>query len=95
MRTQGLVELGAFAVNRLRRSAVVEFFPWTSIVDLPKPKPATASKPAKKYDRMLLAYKYDELLKSGVVSTRAELARHLGVSRARVTQVLNRLKQTD
>jgi Mn-dependent DtxR family transcriptional regulator len=31
------------------------------------------------------------LLDSGTVSSRAELARHLNVSRARVTQVLRRL----
>ena len=31
---------------------------------------------------------YQSLLDSGVAKTRAELARHLGVSRARVTQVL-------
>ncbi len=95
MRTQGLVELGAFAVNRLRRSAEVKFYPWTAASSIPKPKVTATSKPAKKQDRMRLAHKYDELLRSGVVSNRAELARHLGVSRARVTQVLNRLKQVD
>ncbi|MFI4851974.1 MAG: hypothetical protein ACIAZJ_22950 [Gimesia chilikensis] len=41
---------------------------------------------------MRLAFYYQSMLDSGEVSTRAELARHLGVSRARVTQVLNRLK---
>ncbi len=35
---------------------------------------------------------YQSLLDSGEVKTRAELARFLGVSSARVTQVLNRLK---
>ncbi len=46
-----------------------------------------------KRDPMRLAYQYQDLLDSKVVTTRAELARHLGVSRARVTQVLNRLAQ--
>ncbi len=40
---------------------------------------------------MRLALQYQQLLDSGEVSTRAELARFLGVSRARVTQVLKRL----
>ncbi|MBR9804583.1 HTH domain-containing protein [bacterium] len=40
---------------------------------------------------MRLARYYQSLLDSGEVMTRAELARHLGVSRARVTQVLKRL----
>ena len=35
---------------------------------------------------------YQSLLDSGKFESRAALARHLGVSRARVTQVLNRLK---
>ena len=41
---------------------------------------------------MKLAHKYQSLLDSGAVKTRADLARYLGVSRSRVTQVLNRLK---
>ncbi|MDG2391687.1 MAG: hypothetical protein P8M30_20460 [Planctomycetaceae bacterium] len=43
-------------------------------------------------DRMRLARYYQSLLDSGVVETRAQLSRFLGVSRARVTQVLNRLE---
>ncbi|MCA9128025.1 MAG: hypothetical protein KDB22_13110 [Planctomycetales bacterium] len=35
------------------------------------------------------------MLDSGTVASRAELARHLGVSRARVTQVLNRLSEIE
>lgn len=42
---------------------------------------------------MRLAHYYQSLLDSGKAKTRAELARFLGVSRARVTQVLNRLKR--
>ena len=45
-----------------------------------------------KRDRMRLAHHYQALLESGEVESRAELARYLGVSRARVTQVLRRLK---
>ena len=36
---------------------------------------------------------YQSLPDSGVVQTRSEVARHLGVSRARVTQVLQRLER--
>ena len=43
---------------------------------------------------MRLALHYQSLLDSGEVRTRAELARYLGVSRAKVTQVLNRLKNS-
>ncbi|QDT60374.1 hypothetical protein SV7mr_28950 [Stieleria bergensis] len=42
---------------------------------------------------MRLARYYQSLLDSGKFESRAALTRHLGVSRARVTQVLNRLKQ--
>lgn len=46
-------------------------------------------------DHFKLAQYYQSLLDSGKIENRAALARFLGVSRARVTQVLNRLKQTD
>ena len=87
--SQGLVELGNYEINRLRRSARVQFFAWTPIPGIPvlKNKPKSP-----RYDRMKLAGEYQAILDSGKVETRAELARYLGVSRARVTQVLNRLK---
>ncbi len=40
---------------------------------------------------MKLARSYQSLMDSGKFASRAALARYLGVSRARVTQVLNRL----
>ena len=43
-------------------------------------------------DPLALARFYQKLLDSQIVQTRAELSRYLGVSRARVTQVLRRLK---
>lgn len=43
---------------------------------------------------MRLAHQYQALLASGEVESRAELARFLGVSRARVTQVLRRLNDS-
>lgn len=86
---QGLVELGAYEINKLRRPFRVPFYEWmpVSAIPLPQNKPK-----GPRYDRMRLAREYQSILDSGVVETRAELARHLGVSRARVTQVLNRLK---
>ncbi|MFT5328613.1 MAG: hypothetical protein ACI8P0_006527 [Planctomycetaceae bacterium] len=89
MRTSGLVEVGAYCINNLRRSPQVEFHCWKPISGIPKPEPAPR-KP--KLDRMRLPLYYQSLLDAGEVKTRAELARFLGVSRARVTQVLNRLK---
>ena len=66
----------------------VEMFKWNSISDRIQAESESA---APKRDRMRLAYYYQSLLDSGEISTRAELARFLGVSRARVTQVLKRL----
>ena len=86
---QGLVELGAYEINKLRRPFRVPFYKWTLVSAIPLPQ----NKPKRpRYDRMKLAREYQSLLDSGVVETRAELARHLGVSRARITQVLNRLR---
>jgi hypothetical protein len=44
-------------------------------------------------DPLSLPRFYQRLLDSGVVESRAALARYLGVSRARVTQVLRRLER--
>ena len=65
------------------------FFKWNSILDRIQAESESA-KP--KRDRMRLAHQYQALLASGEVESRAELARFLGVSRSRVTQVLNRLR---
>lgn len=62
--------------------------PWDRHSDeKPEPKPARKERP----DGMKLARHYQALLDSGKFENRAALARHLGVSRARVTQVLRRL----
>jgi Mn-dependent DtxR family transcriptional regulator len=52
-----------------------------------EPKPA----PTERRDPLKLANHYQALLDSGKFENRAALARYLGVSRARVTQVLKRL----
>ena len=81
----GFVEFGAF--SRVSRG-VFAFCPWNVL-------PAITETPSKRQasvrDPLRLAWYYQSLLDSGEFKTRADLARFLGVSRARVTQVLKRL----
>ena len=65
------------------------FAPWTPLAEVLKAAP-----PRQRVNRdpLILARYYQSLLDSGVVETRAQLSRHVGVSRARVTQVLKRLQ---
>ncbi len=66
-------------------------FPWDSHSDAqPAQKPATTER----RDPQKLARHYQALLDTGKFESRAALARYLGVSRARVTQVLRRLLVT-
>jgi Mn-dependent DtxR family transcriptional regulator len=60
----------------------------TPFTGKPEPKPAK-----ERPDGMKLARHYQALLDSGKFENRAVLARYLGVSRARVTQVLKRLNK--
>jgi Fic family protein len=96
---RGLVELGAWQRKNLRQSPRLLFFPWTAISDLPEqPKRTTKSKASvadAARQGIETALRYQSLLNNGTVKTRAELARHLGVSRARVTQVLKRLERLE
>lgn len=86
----GFIERGTFRINRLRRAAVITLSPWTA--DFPEKAKAKSAK--ERPDGMKLARHYQALLDSGKFENRAALARHLGVSRARVTQVLQRLEGT-
>ena len=86
----GFVERGTLQVKRLHRAAVIGLFPWNSFSDA---KPKAAPAPKEHRDPLKLARYYQSLLDSGTFENRAALARHLGVSRARVTQVLNRLRE--
>src|SRR5437868_11135173 len=82
------IERGTLQLNRLGRAAVIAIFPWNTISDAkPNPKPT----PKEPRDRLALARYYQSLVNSGKFESRAALARYLGVSRARVTQVLRRL----
>ena len=85
----GFVEIGTYALNRLRRKPVIEFHAWNTPPTIKK-KHNDPGKPDR--DPLRLARYYQGLLNSGKFESRAALARFLGVSRARVTQVLNRLQ---
>ncbi len=67
----------------------MEFYPWNSPI-ASQQRQNKAGKPAR--DPLRLARYYQSLLDTGKFESRAALARFLGVSRARVTQVLNRLR---
>jgi len=84
----GFVERGTLQVKRLRRAAVIAIFPWNAFLE-PKPKSETAKK--ERRDPLKTAHYYQSLLDTGKFESRAALARYLGVSRARVTQVLKRI----
>jgi hypothetical protein len=84
------VELGAFRTTWLRRLPHIEMFKWNFISDQIR-KESQSEVPTR--DWMRLAIYYQSLLDSGEVSMRAELARFLGVSLLRVTQVLKRLNE--
>ncbi|MDP1675335.1 MAG: hypothetical protein Q8L88_00605 [Bacteroidota bacterium] len=56
------------------------------------PQPAQSRLQRVLLDRRAMAEQYRELIQSGVVRNQAELSRHLGVSRAWITKVMNTLK---
>lgn len=94
---RGFVEVGAWRRNNLRQSPTMLFFPWTAVSDLPE-EPKRQRKPDSSESinanqGIETARRYQALLDDGTIKTRAELARFLGVSRARVTQVLKRLQE--
>ena len=86
---QGLVELGAYAIKNLHQRRAYALNPWNPIPQ----ELSTAKTP--RYDPLRLANYYQSLIDSGKFESSAALARHLVISRARVSQVLNRLKTND
>ena len=84
---RGFVDLGIGITMRLRRLPYIEKFKWNSISEQIRAESESA---ACKRDRMRLAFSYQSLFDSGEVSTRAELARFLCVSCARLRQALKR-----
>jgi hypothetical protein len=89
---RGLIELGSHATKQLRQRRTYEFYPWNPVAVTPEPK---APRPVPPRDRLKIARHYQALMDSEKFENRAALARFLGVSRARVTQVLDRLKSID
>ena len=77
---------GLLGVNRLRGSPVIVLFPRKAASD-GEPQPA----PKERRDPFKLARYYESLLDTGKFESWAGLARYVGVSRVRVTQVLHRL----
>lgn len=60
-------------------------------VDPPLPRPAPARRPAKVARMLALAHHLQGAIDRGIVADRAAVARQLGLSRARVTQLLDLL----
>ena len=79
----------SYALNRLRRKPTFEFFAWNAL-ERDQTTGNDRKRPAR--DPLHLARYYQSLLDGGKFESRAALARFLDVSRARVTQVLNRLR---
>ena len=75
-------------LKRLRRSAVIEVIPWNGFS---QPETEVSTTPKQPRDPLKLARYYQSLIDSGQFENRAGLARYLGVSRARVTHVLNKV----
>ncbi len=75
-------------VKRLHRAVVVSFFPWNGSID-----PNSEAKPVPKEvrDPLKLGLFYQSLFDTGKFESRADLARYLDISRAKVAQVLRRL----
>ena len=88
----GFVDRGTLRINRLHRSPVITIHPSGTPFE-PKTSPKRTPKP--RPDPLHLPRYYQSLLDSGKFESRAALARFLGVSRARVTQVLRRLEMSD
>lgn len=82
------VEIGAWYFKHLRQSRTILTLPWKGLKSALK----SAAKPqVLRADPKARARKLQAMLDAGEVKNRAELARRLGLSRARVTQILSRI----
>jgi hypothetical protein len=81
----GFIERGAFQIKRVHRRAVIALCPWNGSSGSETKAPGTPKEPR---NPLKLAQYYQSLLDSRRFESRAALARFLGVSRDRVTQVL-------
>src|SRR5690242_18364398 len=75
-----------------RKRAEVEVTEAEKSQDFPGGKSETKPPPKERRDPLKQARYYQSMLDSGKFESRAALARYLGVSRPRVTQVLRRLR---
>ena len=75
----------AFYAHRKRQSVIFALNP------APNPKTRRKSRAQITADGIQKAVQWQTLISTNGIETRADLARYLGVSRARVTQVLNQL----
>jgi hypothetical protein len=83
-------EIGAWKKRYLRQTRKIDIHPWTAQKDLPV---TWDHRPGVKACPMERAKKLQALIDSGQVKNRAALATYLGVSRARISQILHRLTQ--
>lgn len=84
------MELGTWYIKKLRQRPYIHLYPWSTP---PASVPGPTEQAGVNRDPLALARFYQSLLDSHVVENRAALGRYLGVSRARVTQVLRRLNR--
>ena len=82
------VEPGAWYFKHLRQSRATLTLPWKGLNKVPKPAPKPK---VLRGDPKARARQLQAMLDAGEVKHRAELARRLGLSRARITQILERL----
>ena len=79
------VELGAWYFKHLRQSRTILTLPWKGLKSVPKPAPKPKVLGG---DPQARARQLQAMLDAGELKNRAELARRLGLSRARITQIL-------
>lgn len=86
------VELGAWYFKRLRQSRIILTLPWKGLKSIPKLAPKLK---VLRGDPQARARQLQAMLDAGEVKNKAELARRLGLSRARITQILKRGENRD
>ncbi len=86
------IEIGAWKYRHLQKRRVITTYPWTPLEVIAKQAEPAASVKSNPLER---ARRLQTMLDQGVAKNRADLARLLGVSRARVTQILHSLSVSD
>ena len=81
------VEPGAWYFKHLRQSRTILILPWKGLKSVPRPTPRPKVLTG---DPKARARRLQAMLDAGEVKNRAELALRLGLSRARVTQILSK-----